>query len=127
MREARVKPAAWFARRAVTYAGWKNNEVFGRFQQLPASEEHAGKARVQKVASAPARAVHDEHGVSDHTIFISHGSSDGRVMQLEFRQRPAAFEVKITNDKIALHGRWISGRCLSSAAILSKRNVAQKQ
>src|SRR5256714_749799 len=99
--KARVRPVGRLAQTAVPNPVGQDDEIPRRVEQTAATEEHACELWSQERAPRPARAVHDEDGVAHHTSRVAHGSPDGRVVQLQFRQRLVAPETKIAYDVIA--------------------------
>ena len=53
--------------------------------------------------------MHDEHGISDHALFVALRFAQRAIVDPQFRQRLAGAEMEIVNDEIALRWRRIFG------------------
>src|SRR5579885_69846 len=109
----RVHSVARLAGVTVTDAVRQDNVVLGRIQQLPRSVELSGESLTEELCPRSTGPVHYQYGVANNARSILDRSADSPVMNIQFLQHLAVFEMKIVNDEIAFDWRGI---------ILTKRN-----
>src|SRR5258705_10775387 len=88
----------------------KDDEVFGRVEQLSWSKKNIRESSIQQTASGAARAVANPYRVLGHAGTVCFQSADGAVVHIQFRQRFAALKTKILDDVIAFDGRGVIAR-----------------
>ena len=109
IRKLRMHAVTGFARLAVAEVVGQDDEVLLGIEQLTFAEQLAGESGHIELFSTAGGAMHDEHCITDHALFVALRLAHRAVVDFQFRQRGAVVEMEIVNDVIALGWRRIFG------------------
>src|SRR6185437_2528278 len=93
---------AGLARLSVADLVGQDNVVARDVERLARAVEGAGENRAQELMPGAAGAVDDEHGVVHHSGCVLAGRAQGRIVQVQARQRFAVVELEVADGVVAL-------------------------
>src|SRR3984893_19507401 len=104
-----VHPIARLARFSVTHVVRKDDEIAAGIEQLTGPKQHIGKLWSKKLAPGTAGAVQDEHGIGHFALGVPLWLAKAHVVQPEFGESFARFEMEVAAHIIAFLGRSVGG------------------